>query len=103
VSKLDGEHQRWNQQVKSRRKHLHCWVSRMRYYFSIVSEPLQCCPQGIDRKHPEWEAKKAEILDYCLSQQCKSLTTLSGQKGRYADFSDFSYTLLWKVSLMWHK
>jgi dynein heavy chain 2 len=24
VSKLDGEHQRWNQQVKSRRKHLHC-------------------------------------------------------------------------------
>jgi hypothetical protein len=27
--------------------------------------------------------KKAEILDCCHSQQCKSLTTLSGQEGGY--------------------
>jgi hypothetical protein len=32
---------------------LHCWVSRLRCCFSIVSRPFKCCARGTDRRHSE--------------------------------------------------
>jgi hypothetical protein len=41
---------------------LHCWVSRMWCYFSIVSSPFIWCAQGTDRRHSE--ANLSEVLKY---------------------------------------
>jgi hypothetical protein len=99
---------------------LHCWVSRMWCYLSTVSRPsIQMLCIGY-RQEALWVSNKmflcprmsnnlkgAEMLDNCHSQQCRSLMTLSGQKGRqirYRKIADFAYWLCclnsWLYSLL---
>jgi hypothetical protein len=89
---------------------LHCWVSRMWWHFRFVSRPFSTAVHrvltGGTLKQTwlsskmflcEWVSDKprsAKILDCCPSQQCRLVTTLSGQKGsqiHYRITADLSY------------